>query len=665
VNQHSDSRATVIARRRAAFDRTEPLSVLPLSVRPRTRLLGVGIDTIGKLAATPDADMMALPNFGELSLTEVHRLLDEYLATAEQAEAAIVKPADPATAAAIGTLRRVATAAHDDGVTTIGRFIEALAGPDTPAWAGDEIAALLTTPLEAIADPTMAPHYRWRDAMATILDQFNGRSRAAVLDTSVLRPDGPRTLEQVGRDHDLTRERIRQLRVKTCTRLGEQPAVRAAARLFSRLLDPGCPAGILVERGLDPTDELVQILASVANCNDWLTGNIWTDIIADESWYGTGTAPADWIAETIKQAGGGTSVADLDEAFNQRYRHAAPDVFHTLLRRSKNLQVLGHSVVDRSGSLLDKAIYVLEQHGAPMTIEELTALIEPNSDRALLNQLYDGRKNGSRVIRTVDKLWALPDWDVDAYTRGEVLMTQIIEDAGGKISLRRLTKEVQTRGGFKPSSVQMWATMSPRFIYEDQAVRCRRPDEPILVPQPWESAAIVRRVDDPYHGRWSTQLTVNYESIRTSSTILSLPFAALLDVDFEQERTITCCGINVGVSWRMSSVYLHSSAGWRSVCESLGAKDGDRLIFTAVGPGDANAWLVPAVPHNATPTDVIRSLIGGEGTDDVLTDVAWAIGLDGRLDEDFTLDDLNARLARRRDNDLRDALVAIHPELDL
>lgn len=665
MNQHLDSRATIVARRQAAVDRTEPLSVLPLSVRPRTRLLAAGIDTIGKLAATPDADMLALPNFGEMSLAEVHRVLDEYLATTEQTEAAIVTPADPAAAAAIGRIRRLATAANDDGVATIGQLIDALASPTTPAWAGDDVDQLLATPLDAIADPTLAPHFGWQAAIAEVLDGTNGRSRAAVLDTSVLRPGGARTLEQVGRDHHLTRERIRQLRVQVCKRMGAHAAIAAAAALFSQLLDPACPASLLVERGFDPTDESVQILASVANHANELAGNIWTATIADEPWYGTGTPPGTWIRETVRRAGGGTSVTDLDEGFNQRYRHAAPNIFHTLLRNCQELQVLGDRVVDWSGSLLDKAIYVLEQHGEPMTTEELAALVEPNSDRALRNQLHDEHKHGSRVIRTVDKLWGLPDWDVDTYTRGEDLMTQIIEEAGGKISLRRLTKEVQARGGFKPSSVQMWATMSPRFIYEDQAVRCRRPDEPIPVPEPWESAAIVRRIDDPDHGRWSTQLTVNYESIRTSSTILSLPFATLLDVDFEQERTITCCGIIVGVSWRMNNVYLHSSAGWRSVCETLGAKDGDRLIFTAVGPGDGNAWLVPAVPDNATPTEVIRSLIGGEGTDDVLTDVAWAIGLDGRLDEDFTLDDVNARLARRRDNDLRDALVAIHPELDL
>ena len=664
MNHRPDSQAALLARRHAALDRTDPLSVLPLSVRPRTRLLGGGIDTIGKLAATSDANLMALPNFGEQSLVEVHRLLDEYLATAVQSEGALVNPTDPAAAAVIGTLRRIATAAHADGVATIGQLIEALASSTTSTWADDGIAAFLTTPLEAIADSTMAPHYGWQDAMVTILHEGNGSSRAAVLETSVLRPGGPRTLDHVGRDHDLTRERIRQLRVKTCKRMGEQPAIRAAARLFSRLLDPACPKGILVDRGFDPADELVQMLASVANYNDWLAGAIWMKAIADDPWYGTGTTPDIWISETIKRAGG-ASVADLDEAFNQQYRHATPNLFHSVLRGSQSLRVFEHRVVDWSGSLLDKAICVLDEHGVPMTTEQLIALVKPNSDRSLENQLHVERKNGSRVIWTVDKLWALPDWDVDAYTGGEDLMTQIIEDAGGRISLRRLVREVQSRGGFSPSSVQMWANMSPRFVCEDDVVRTRRSDEPISVPQPWESAATVRRIDDPHYGKWSTQLKVNYELIRASSTSLPLSFTALLDVDFDQERTITCRGIDVDVSWRMSNVYLHSSAGWRAVCESLGATDGDRLAFTATGPGTANAWVVPALPDNATPTETIRFLIGGEGTDEVLTDVAWAIGLDGQLDEDFTLDDVSARLARRRDKDLRVALVAIHPELDI
>ena len=261
MNHSPAFRAAAVARRQAAVDRTEPISVLPLSMRPRTRLVGAGIDTIGKLAATPDSVMMELPNLGERSLTEVHQLLDEYLETVEQTESALVTPADPATAVVIGRVRRLATAAHDDGMATIGQFLTALGTQPSPSWAGDDLASLLTTPLEALADASMAPHYGWRDEMTAILDEVNGRSRAAVLDTSVLRPGGPRTLEQVGQDHDLTRERIRQLRVTTTKRLGDQPAVGAAARLFSRLVNPACPASALVERGFDPDDELVQILA--------------------------------------------------------------------------------------------------------------------------------------------------------------------------------------------------------------------------------------------------------------------------------------------------------------------------------------------------------------------------------------------------------------------
>lgn len=667
MNHSPATQAAVVARRQAAVDRTEPISVLPLSVRPRTRLVGAGIDTIGKLAATPDDVMLALPNFGERSLTEVHQLLDEYLETVQQTEAALVTPADPATAAVIGHLRRLATAAHDDSVSTIGQFVMALGNQPRPSWVGDDLDSLLTTPLEVLADPTLAPHYGWRDAMVTILEAVNGTSRAAVLDTSVLRPGGPRTLEEVGRAHDLTRERIRQLRVKTTKRLGDQPAVAAAAQLFSRLLDPACPASMLIERGFDPGDELVQILATVATFNEWLSGNIWSDTIVDQTWYGTGTAPSDWMTETVHRAEGGVSVADLDEAFGLKFPHAAPNVMHTILRRSNNLQVLGHRVVDWSGSMLDKALFVLEQHGEPMTTEELVALIEPTSERGMLNQLYVERKNGSRIVWTVDKLWALPDWDVDAYTKGEDLMAQIIEESGGKVSLRRLSKEVQARGGFKPSSVQMWATMSPRFVYEDQAVRCRRPDEPIPVPPASATGDVYRRLDDPERGSWSTTITINYESIRTNSTAVPLAFVTLLGVEFGADlgQTITCNSIDVGVSWRMNNLRLHSSAGWRTVCETLGAKDGDELVFTATGPGTAQARLLPPAGDDLSPTATIRRLIGGDGTDDILTDVAWAIGFDGQLDDDFTIDDINARLADRRDHDLRDALATIHPELDL
>lgn len=653
-------------RRIAAYNRTESIGVLPLSERPYNCLQRAGIDTIGKLAASTDSELRNISSFGEKSLREVNQVLDEYLAEVGDADREALEPADPAAASAIRQLRRAATRAHEEGVVTIGQFVKALGADISPTWLDERDSGLLATPLQALSDPTMAIQHGWQHAMQTTIDAMKEQARAAVLETSPLQSKS-RTLDQVGQVYGVTRERIRQLRVSTSKSLVGQPAIAAAVDLFTRLISPACPASLLVQRGFDPADDLVKILATVAQFTGSLDNKIWIEPAAGDQWYGTGPSPSDWLMEAVGQNEKGSSVTELDESFRTLYTRANPNHLHTMLREDPNFRVQGDRVWDWSGSLLDKCLAMLQAHGEPMTTEELIALVEPNNHRSLEQQLWDERKNGSRIVTTVERLWALPGWDVDEYTRGEDLMAQIIEELGGKASLRRLTKEVQLRGGFSPQSVHMWATMTPRFVHVDGVVRCRKPDEPIPVPLPSESGDMFRRLDDPKLGKWSTLINVDFEKIRTNSTAVPLAFVSILGIEFggDLEQFIECNGVKVSVSWRQNDLRLHSSGGWRKVCESLGANDGDQLIFTAAGRGAASAWILPEVDRGEGPTDVIRALIGGAGTDDVLTDLAWAIGLDGELDKEFTLDDITALLKIRRKRELRDALTAIHPELDL
>lgn len=663
MNQLPNNDLARAVRRSAAVDRSESLFSLSLSKRPRTRLLAAGIDTVGKLSSTSAAQLLSLPSFGNRSLAEVHDRLDEYLMMTSQERSEDIE-VDPSSDKTIVEIRRVATLAFENGVTTIGELAAALASPAT-AWLSDR-DQFLAMAIEPIVDPSLASHFGWEAAVEGIYANFSESARAGVLDTVAVRTGGRRTLEAVGEDFGVTRERIRQLRVKVCTAMIDHPVIAAAVDQLVELVGWGCPEAVLTERGFNPAESATQTLLAVASNKDLFLDSLWREEVAGEYWLGAGCAPEGWICAKVKSVGGVVSVAGLDEAFGDRYPNAATSVVHALLSSASQLRVVGSNVLDWSGSMLDKSISALTHFGVPMTDAELIELVEPTTDRSLLNQLQAERKHGSRIVLTTDREWALPGWAVDEYQRGEDLMVHIIENAGGSVSLRRLKKEVHASGGFAPTSVQMWATMSPRFVSDGHVVRCRLAHEQIPIPSPWESNSMFRRVDDPNPGSWSTVLSVDYAAIRASSTLIALPFAGLLDIDFEEERTIRCGAIHVAVSWRMSSVYLHSSTGWRDVCEELGAEDGDYVVFSACGAGTAAAWVPESRAAEASsPMEIVRSMIGGTGIENILADAAWAVGLDGELDEDFTLDDLNAHLTHRRDHEMRNALVAIHPELEL
>ena len=211
----------------------------------------------------------------------------------------------------------------------------------------------------------------------------------------------------------------------------------------------------------------------------------------------------------------------------------------------------------------------------------------------------------------------------------------------------------------------MYATMHSRFVCEDDIVRLRRDDEPIATTPPERSGQVYRRVDVATPGCWSIVLDVDYAAIRAASTSLPSPFIALLGMSDGNPKSISCNNTEVEATINMSSVALSSSGGWRDVVTSLGAQDGDRVVFTALPTGDAAATLAPDLSSPSENVNLIRSLIGGDGANGLLEDFAYAVGVTETVDDEFIFEELDERLSRRGTPDIRAALVAIHPELEL
>ena len=63
------------------------------------------------------------------------------------------------------------------------------------------------------------PHERYREQIDAMLDKLSERERKVIVMRFGLEDGHPRTLEEVGREFGVTRERIRQIESKTLTRL--------------------------------------------------------------------------------------------------------------------------------------------------------------------------------------------------------------------------------------------------------------------------------------------------------------------------------------------------------------------------------------------------------------------------------------------------------------
>ena len=74
----------------------------------------------------------------------------------------------------------------------------------------------LVTPTDAVSESLLKAHLR------EALDELPERERQIIELRFGMKDDRPRTLEEVGREFDITRERVRQIQMKTLNLLREQ-----------------------------------------------------------------------------------------------------------------------------------------------------------------------------------------------------------------------------------------------------------------------------------------------------------------------------------------------------------------------------------------------------------------------------------------------------------
>jgi RNA polymerase primary sigma factor len=95
--------------------------------------------------------------------------------------------------------------------------LETPVGDEDSSALGDFIEdAGTTTPTEAVSESLLKAHLR------EALDELPERERQIIELRFGMKDDRPRTLEEVGREFDITRERVRQIQMKTLNLLREQ-----------------------------------------------------------------------------------------------------------------------------------------------------------------------------------------------------------------------------------------------------------------------------------------------------------------------------------------------------------------------------------------------------------------------------------------------------------
>jgi hypothetical protein len=210
----------------------------------------------------------------------------------------------------------------------------------------------------------------------------------------------------------------------------------------------------------------------------------------------------------------------------------------------------------------------------------------------------------------------------------------------------------------------MYATMRPEFVTDGDTIRLRGPDDPVPIKQPEVDDDLFRVLHGPNRGTWSWAYTVDYERMRVASINAPVPLVQILGLDHETDATVEVNGErSITVRWVANDLRVHTGTGFKTLCQSLGAVDGDEIVLAFPGGLAATAQLRHAPDPAAGPADQILHRIGGGTVETLLDDLAYAVGFDGAIDVDVTVDDLLSRLSERRDGRLIELLLAVHPEL--
>ncbi len=648
-------------------DGSTPIGEIGLKPRTLRCLTEEGFDTLDDLEGVDDAYFLAIETFGAGCLADLQDCVGRQTPRAKS-DSAVVRPSTPLAVESLMLLAAEAANRPDLEVATLGDLAAAILNSETDGWIQrDLLGSLAGMSVEELTTQELRTRMDWRAQMSQ-QHRIDERDAEILLRHSPLQSGGPETREQIGGSLSITGERTRQREAEASKRALSIPCVRAAAEHLSALLGDFGPESRVEQAGFSTDADETLMLASVIVASDLSNGSrkVATEDVAGETWVGWKDAlpPLATLVKVLKEANPNVlSLVELVDRFASQYgwlddMTRARDVVDWLVETNgEYFRRFDGNVAYWKGPLASKAQIFLELSGCPATDEEIATVVSPSNVRSVSGALSNARLAG-HLVRTADRKWALPKWGLEEYVQGEELIVQLIGQLGGRPSLRRLIAEVGDR--FARNSVTLWASTSPRFVLEDSYVRLRAEDEPIKLRAPINDARLYRHERDHL---WSVIVAIDYDRMYQTSTVLPVAIAPLVPIEYEQKEVLDCNGTCVTVAWTSQVPTLQSSNGFRDVCLHLGAHTGDEILLTFPGDGRLDAKLVPNTRMQRKPLEIVRRHIGGSGTEDLIADVAYAVGFDGTIDRDFTTDEVVERLRARGHTDFNNALFEIHPEL--
>ena len=563
-----------------AGERRIAINELPLSARARNSLCRrYGAGRLPPRATIQE--LLLIPNFGV-------RCLLEFTSVVEAAQ--LCEPSRQAPA--LPTDQTVAKLAPD-----VSRFIQHLS-----AWAAgeqqlDKLCLALPEPrtewpseiqllwqcLGRSDTRTLAGGLVHNYSVPALLSQWINsldKRQIEILNARTFPIGKPKTLEQIGEQQGITRERIRQIEKKTIKHLEllrtaeYRPSLRRARKLRAEL------GSALPENDRHFEDALTCVVADFEP-NDsrnvaqqillWLAGpyrtrNGW--VIADSNIVNKSkSALLSYKTDRALISGADAQLA-LNELGIREMHHRA------WIDRLNLFQRVDEGLLHFTGSILDKAEQLLRYLNRPITADELVVLIGSSSVRSVRQRLITDPRFWR--INKQNQFVLAGTEGYDEYTGIVDELIQELEACGGSASVEHLVKKITKTYGVQPTSVLAYLN-TPAFVRNESGLLRVRDNEVVTITTDIEKTAGCYRMST----KWVWRVKVDQQMMRGSGRMLPNAFARELGCKLGDKMEVHSAFGKVTVSWSERSATGAALGSIRAVLEELGAEAGDYVFLIA------------------------------------------------------------------------------------
>ena len=561
---------------------TTEITELRLDPRSFNALTRSGIRTIGDLGQQSTRDLASIRQAGKRTVRSITNKLAWW--TVQRAVGNALSPHGIESSTSSQVVAGVLVPELTDALRNVAGWHVLRGQPDARLWSD---AGLEGAPPRVLDAWAQLQELRADDVLAA-----DAPSPAAVLDELLSREDPrnveilrrrlfadyPETLDVIGQDLDVTRERVRQLVVNSTARLqsevtGEHEGLAelgAALRqqvgvvssldrvlaVYPSLSDNvsavGKPAWRIIDR-LDESFEIADGWAAVPSLNE---AERRTRELVRENSDELGTASVSSVASAL-----GIDLAERTAEFHQWLSFL-------------DLPCFQERIVTQANSIPDWAVVVLAHEGKPLSATEIAERMPiSRSEASIRNALA----TDVRIVRVDRRSFGLALWGLETYSGIRELIGRYLDSNGGSADLEDLVSDLTDKFDVAENSVRAYASSFPYELREGRVSR-QDPDAP---PKEGNLGAARRCYATPQGVAFRFEVTS--EHWRGSGSVIPTDLARCIGLKEGDSITLPCSDGDQTVYW----TGLQPSIGSvKRLVEHLGIKPGEWAMAVFGAKGD-------------------------------------------------------------------------------